>query len=402
MLASLFGDLGSDRRFLRGNKPPGEAPNGFAETALVGPAAALDAANVEAEAPHRTLWIEGSPTEALRSHLRRQQADDADRHRLALLDPLQQRAAALLRVLADTTGAPLERLQLRQHGSGADLGWIERTTVRRRHHQSVKLYLAGATASGGEADLSLALMERSQLAAVLLDGVMPAEAEACIRRLEAAVQEPGWRCPRLVFVLPPQVPVLAERITGGAWSDRLRVEAVTRPLRTTSALWNALLGIWEEATPPAATPVIAAEPTPAFIVGGPSAPAAAKAPLDESQAGERLRWLVQTEGVTGVALLDTDSGRMIAGEQPDSAAVGPDLGAAAAAGARAWRGQQLAVKAMGWLAPMDELVLSAGACQLVLRPVLHRPGLCLLALLDRNRASLALVRFRLMEADKHL
>ena len=57
---------------------------------------------------------------------------------------------------------------------------------------------------------------------------------------------------------------------------------------------------------------------------------------------------------------------------------------------------------MGLSEQIDEVMTSAGNRHSVLRLVSRHPDLFLMALLDRNRANLALARYKLMEVDKSL
>jgi predicted regulator of Ras-like GTPase activity (Roadblock/LC7/MglB family) len=80
----------------------------------------------------------------------------------------------------------------------------------------------------------------------------------------------------------------------------------------------------------------------------------------------------------------------------------PDLDLSAAASAQVLRGHRLAARNMGLSEQIDEVMVSAGPRQQVLRTVARHPDLFLLALLDKQRANLALARYKLMEAEKGL
>ena len=57
---------------------------------------------------------------------------------------------------------------------------------------------------------------------------------------------------------------------------------------------------------------------------------------------------------------------------------------------------------MGLGEQVDEVMTSAGPRQQVMRTVSRQPDLFLVALLDKHRTNLALVRFRLMEIERGL
>jgi predicted regulator of Ras-like GTPase activity (Roadblock/LC7/MglB family) len=78
----------------------------------------------------------------------------------------------------------------------------------------------------------------------------------------------------------------------------------------------------------------------------------------------------------------------------------PDLSAAASA--QVLRSHRMAARSMGLTDQIDEVMVSAGPRQQVLRTVSRHPDLFLMALLDKQRANLALARYKLMEVEKSL
>ena len=70
--------------------------------------------------------------------------------------------------------------------------------------------------------------------------------------------------------------------------------------------------------------------------------------------------------------------------------------------AQVLRAHRLAAGNMGLSEQIDEVMVSAGLRQHVLRTVTRHPDLFLLALLDTQRANLALARYKLMEVEKRL
>lgn len=387
MLATLFGDLGAP-------KPPGaddEAANGgFAATAVL--ESALEAPfNIHGQIddPHaQNLFVTGSPAQAIRDHFRETRADLGEAAQMiTLIDLARQQAPALLKALAETTGSHLERLHLREQGTMRTLALIERTAIERRGLGPVKVYHADTQGTSAEAaEVCAALMERSQLSAVLLEGVPLDDILDTLHHLHEAVQHSTWRCPLLAFVLPVQDDALAGRIRALRWPARLRVELVPGPLRGSSALWNALQSLWERRR---SEPVTAARNA-----------LAADLP-DTITAARVLAPLLGCEGLLGCAVVDGAAGQLLAGETPLPRGLAPDLPRAALACSLALRAHQHAARTMG-LPPIEELTVTTGEHQHVLRTVGARPGVFLLALLDRKRANVALARFKLRDAERAL
>ena len=68
----------------------------------------------------------------------------------------------------------------------------------------LKIYHADLRVAEGEnLRIPFVLMERSQMAAVIVGPMQPPEVEAMLLALHAAVREPTWRCESLLFLLPP-------------------------------------------------------------------------------------------------------------------------------------------------------------------------------------------------------
>jgi len=340
--------------------------------------------------PHaQNLFVTGSPSQAIREHFRRTRDDLGQRNQMiTLLDLARGRAAPLLKALSEATGAPVERLHLRDQATLKTLATIERTTVRRRDRDTLKVYFADTRDAGSEeAEVCAALMERSQLTAVLLDGVPLEAAHRAIDELLSATRHSTWRCPLIAFLLPPTAAAQAAHIRALPWPAHLRVDLVAEPLRGASALWNTLLSLWEQRRD---------EPLPMGHGRGMGAEG-----LDPKITARLLAQLLHGEGVHGCALVDGAAGTLLAGEVSLPPGLAPDLQRAALATSLALRAQQHAARTMGW-PPVEEYTLSAGDHQHIVRSIAARPGLFLLALLDRKRANVALARFKLREAERSL
>jgi hypothetical protein len=385
MLSTLFGDLGA-------GKPPRGAEEeaaGFAPTAVLEDGAEPFNIHSQIEDPHaQNLFVTGSPALAIREHFRRTRADLGEATQmLTLLDVSRQQAPALVKALSDTAGTPLERLHLREQGTLRSLAVIERATVHRRAHDTLKVYHADTRGNGPEeAEVAAALMERSQLSAVLLDRADAAAALETLHRVHEAVQHSTWRCPVVAFVLPADNALLAQRVRMLPWPARLRIETVPGPLRGSSALWNALLSLWERRRTENS--------------GFGRWPGGSDTP-DLALASQWLGQLLRCEGVQACALVDGAGGQMLAGDSSLPAGLAPDLPRASLAASLALRAQQHAARTMAQ-PPVEEVSVTCGEHQHLLRTIAARPGLFLLALLDRKRTNVALVRFKLREAERAL
>jgi hypothetical protein len=377
MLKSLFGELA--------DKEKASAPREFAATAILESRSShLSARGRMLDRHQKDLFVTGSAAQAMREHFAASREDsDTTSRRITLIDPARLWGASVVKALSDATGHPIERLLLREDGTFRTLATIERTEVQRRDEPTLKIYHADVRDGGIEqADISLALIERSHLTAVILGAMAPRTADTMLARLHAASRQPSWRCPGLAFLLPPGAAWLEHKITAIAWPESLRVEISTEPLNGVSAVWNRLLVTWERLQkPPKASPREATV-------------------LDRPRIEQQLRHVLRADGVSACALVDMRSGTLLAGEQRQAG--GPDIGVTAAACALVMRTQLEAAKLIGGDSAVDELMVTAGNHQQVMRTLSTRPGLFLLALLDRTCSNLALTRFKMMEAEKNL
>lgn len=375
MLKSLFGELGL-------LPPAADEKSDFAATALLDQRDARLAGDGRlVDRQRQDLYVTGSPAQAMREHLAATVGTDSS-HMITLLDPGGLWAPAVIKALSDATGQPVEHLDLRDETTARTLATIERTVVPRRGEPSIKLYRAELRATEGEAArIPFVLMERSDMAAVIVGALPPLSVDVLLERLQAAVHEPTWRCGALLFLLPPHATALAHRVAHADWPAALLVEIREESLSGSSAVWNTLLGSWDRLQPTPAAPAESGVPDPAHLM-------------------HLLRPVLYTEGVLGCAIAQ-DDGRLIAGELRGTAEPPLDLARIAGALAAALRAQQQALLGLGGADAVDEFVTSAGARQYVLRPLAHHPGLFVFAALTRAGANLALVRLRLGEAERN-
>ncbi len=366
------------------------------------------------------VFVSGSPAQAMRNHLAAVLPSDGHQV-ITLLDSEHRLAPRLIRSLSAATGQPVQRLNIRDHASQHVMVTLERTLVPRGAAPALKLYHADVPSWQGErapvddsATTPFVLMESSSMAVVVVSTMTPAAADDLLVRLALATQAPSWRCPTLVFVLTEQTAWVTERIRGMHWPVDMQLDVVHETLaspmdaaeateelsesgvipatvasvRATSAspaaVWNALLEAWDRHDlsnlPPADMQHVQA--------------------TDRARAVARaLRGLMTTPGILGCAVADVESGALVAGESHDATI---HLTQACAALAPLVRAQQVACGLLDAAAPFDEMFMSAGPIQYVVRSLPAAAGWFLFARIDRAKSNLTLVRHRLGEAQQAL
>ncbi len=422
MLTSLFGDLRAIR--LPGADAAGDEPNhGFAATALMESVSTeVNDQGQMVDSHLRDLVVSGSPAQAIREHFASTRADlDTATRLIALLDPTGVWASAVIKALSDASGRPVERLHLREQGTLRTLAMIERTTLERRNEDTLRIYHADVRAPGGDnAAIPVALMERSHMTAVIVGAMSPHAIDDMLRSLHEAVRQAHWRCPTLLFMLPPNAVWIANKIAMIDWPQRLRVQVLNESLTSASAVWNSLLGMWNRVkSVPTFRPApvqnehgledfpIKVADLDAAAADHAAPPEAAAAPvrrfpastLGLEAARQALAGMSGIDGLLGCAIVDVSTGMMLARHAPDPQL---KLELAAAAGTQVLRVHQQAARQMGLPEHIDEIMTSAGARHHLLRTVTKHQGLFLFAVLDKQRTNLALARYKLMEAEQSL
>lgn len=375
MLKSLFGELVPTPL-----KPGGVMPE-FAATAVLESTDTQVAPDGRMLDRHQQdLFVSGSPAAAMRAHLA--SAKHAPEVKtITLLDPTRLWAPGVIKALSDATGQPIERLHLREQATLRILATLERTIVPRRGDATLKIYHADLRVAEGEnLAIPFVLMERSQMAAVIVGPMVQEEVEAMLQALRAAVREITWRCESLLFLLPPNATWIAARIAAIEWPKSVHVEVLDEPLTGTSSVWNALLAAWDR------------QQTPIEQSADPAA-------VDARNVARQLRMLMMTDGVLGAALADAGDGDLLAGE---SRGPSVDLAKASAALAPVLRAHRQAHDAMELPGALEEFTVSAGTCYHLVRPLARRPNRFLFARLERSHANLALLKFKLAEAERSL
>ncbi|MFM2067334.1 MAG: hypothetical protein RLZZ584_2243 [Pseudomonadota bacterium] len=460
MLRNLFGDLAPPRGGGRNEAVEVDA-HGFASTAILESDETGGEPLAGNERLPRDLLVSGEPANAIRAHFASTNDDHADGERfVTLFDPAQMWAAAMIKALSDASGQPVDRMLLRDQYSLATLAVIERTTVPRRQDETLKIYHADVHAPGAEmVAISTALMERSDIVAVVVGPMHPAAIDAMIDMLSTAAASMTWRCPQLLFMLPVGALWIAQKISATSWPRSLQVQTLSEPLTSASAVWNKLLSHWIRVRPsgigstdsltldPAANAASAGPATPArsAFLGLDGAPPAAQvaqgvpatqvhadfAPTSSEAADEaitlqlpqasdaqpsvrpRLAWqpnvdkatrcmadLLQLDGVIIAALIDGSTSVVLA-----SGGNSAEIDRAAQAASEIMRTHRRTLRMMGhWRPsdPVDEVLVTAGSRYHVLRALNGHPDHFVLCVLDKLRCNLATTRFRIMEAQQAL
>jgi predicted regulator of Ras-like GTPase activity (Roadblock/LC7/MglB family) len=431
MLTSLFGDL-------RANRDAKSKDSEFADTQVNSGsgqdfAATAIMESIATEVNERgqiidrhvsDLVVTGSPAQAIREHFATTRADlETATSMITLLDPVGVWASSVIKALSDAGGRPIEKLHLREQSTLRTIAMIERTTLVRRQEDTLRIFHADVRAPGPEnAEIPVALMERSQMTAVIIGPMQPHAIDALLTSLKLATSLPTWRCPHLLFQLPPNAAWINNKVKTTTWPDRLHVHIVSEPMTGASSVWNAMLNVWNNAKlqpgwdPAAVSPMLGTSDFP-IKVGelDPSYDASAKAAsvvvdadatvvsrnvLDAARGRLALASLLQLDGLLGCALVDSASGLVLAHETRDPGTL--DMEQAAAACAQVLSGHRGAAKSMGLGDPIDEIITSAGARHMLVRALQRHPDLVLVALLEKHRTNLALARFQLLEVERSL
>jgi predicted regulator of Ras-like GTPase activity (Roadblock/LC7/MglB family) len=424
MLTSLFGDLGPPkdpaRKFDTEGQPPEQG--GFAATAILeSMATEVNQRGQMIDRHQHDLVVSGSPAHAIRAHFATTRADLGTASRLiTLLDPMGMWASAVIKALSDAGGRPIERLHLREQTTLRTLATIERTTLVRRHEDTLKIYHADVRAPGREnAAIPVALMERSHMSTVIVGPMQPHAVDSLLDILKEATTLTTWRCPNLLFMLPPGTPWIASKISAVAWPQRVQVHVLSESMSSASSVWNAMLGMWNHVkTQPAWEPPEpmlgldpdsqpvdlpipgVAEPRPTTLRPRRPVMRVSHHALDPAQAHGALAEMAGIDGLLCCAVVDAATGLVLARDASDEQ--GTDFDLCAAASAQVLRAHRMAARNMGMPEHIDEIIVSAGHRHQVLRTVSRHRDLFLMALLDKQHANLALARYKLIEVEKRL
>ena len=426
MLTSLFGDLGprdgkNKPRDFDDTQP--DSQGGFAATAIMESVATEVNERGQIIDRHVSdLVVTGSPAQAIREHFASTRADlETATSMITLLDPVGVWASSVVKALSDAGGRPIEKLHLREQTTLRTIAMIERTMLVRRQEDTLRVFHADVRAPGPEnAEIPVALMERSQMTAVIIGPMQPHAIDALLTSLKLATSLPTWRCPNLLFQLPPNAAWIGAKVEAIEWPERLHVHVVSEPMTGASSVWNAMLKVWNEAKlqpgwdPAAVSPMLGTSDFPIkvgeldpSVVGGAKAAvatgdgdAAARPVLDAARGRQALSSLRKLDGLLGCALVDAVSGLVLAHETRDPQSL--DMELAAASCAQLLGTHRDASASMGLVDPIDEVITTAGSRHVLIRALQRHPDLVLVALLEKHRTNLALARFQLLEVERSL
>jgi predicted regulator of Ras-like GTPase activity (Roadblock/LC7/MglB family) len=433
MLTSLFGDLRASRDAKSKSSDfedtqVGSGGQDFAATAIMESIATEVNDRGQIIDRHVSdLVVTGSPAQAIREHFASTRADlDTATSMITLLDPVGVWASSVVKALSDAGGRPIEKLHLREQSTLRTIAMIERTMLVRRQEDTLRIFHADVRAPGPEnAEIPVALMERSQMTAVIIGPMQPHAIDALLSSLKHATSLPTWRCPHLLFQLPPNANWINGKVEAIVWPERLHVHIVSEPMTGASSVWNAMLSVWNEAKlqpgwdPAAVSPMLGTSDFPIKVGDlGDNADAAARPPLggvdsdaaastasarpmlDAARGRQALSSLLKLDGLLGCALVDSVSGLVLAHETRDPQSLDMDL--AAASCAQVLGRHRDSARSMGLLDPIDEVITTAGSRHVLIRALQRHADLVLVAVLEKHRTNLALARFQLLEVERSL
>jgi predicted regulator of Ras-like GTPase activity (Roadblock/LC7/MglB family) len=431
MLTSLFGDL-------RASRDAKAKSSDFEDTQVVNTgqdfAATAIMESIATEVNERgqmidrhvsDLVVTGSPAQAIREHFATTRADlGTATSMITLLDPVGVWASSVVKALSDAGGRPIEKLHLREQTTLRTIAMIERTTLVRRQEDTLRIFHADVRAPGPEnAEIPVALMERSQMTAVIIGPMQPHAIDALLASLRHATSLPTWRCAHMLFQLPPNAGWIEARVHAIDWPERLHVHIVSEPMTGASSVWNAMLNVWNQAKlqpgwdPAAVSPMHGTSDFPIKVneLDGNAAPGTkaveseestpspattARAVLDAARGHQALASLRKLDGLLGCALVDATTGLVIAHEARDPETLGMEL--AAAACAQMLASHRAAAQTMGLIDPIEEVITTAGSRHVLIRALQRHADVVLVAVLEKHRTNLALARFQLLELERSL
>jgi hypothetical protein len=268
----------------------------------------------------------------------------------------------------------------------------------------------------------------------------PHAIDSLLKWLHESSSQPSWRCPHLLFMLPPSAVWIANKVNSMDWAPMLQVHVHNESLTSASSVWNAMLGTWNRlkaqpgwepaipsgddfqkrvtditqpeppiartpapsATIPVRAPAVELVPTPMPVIRPAPTTAAhvARSTLDHARAVQQLSGMLTLDGLLGCAVVDATNGLILARESRNDE--GLDLDVAAAASTQALKAHKAAARSMGLADPIEEVMTSAGARHHIIRQLSRYPDLFLFVLLDRHRTNLALARYKLMEVEREM
>lgn len=391
--------------------------SGFAAKALLDPARRESIASERpANNSSREVLLTMPPAAAIREYLSRvHQETEPTTKLISIVDPAGVWASQLINMISETGAQPVEKIHFRTRYGLRTVAGIEQTLAVRHHADSLRvahteLRLGGA----GGAEIQAALVEHSHMVAVIIGSTKSHEIDPLFNSLKAASARSSWRCPSLLFMLPPNSARIQLKIRALTWPNPLQVLLVEEPMTSPTAVWGVILAHWSLAqTQQARIRDLLGGARPSFKLSlrspEPSASprlvvtaelASVKLTVQKNdKAKAALPRLSAMEGVLAWAVVSDETAKILA---RDSSLGGElDLDQAAAACAKLMQDQRKSARELG-LKSVDELTTTSGNRQIMMRPTSKRPGVFLMALLDKQRTNMTLARMKLLEIDRHL
>lgn len=419
MLKTLFTEIGSRRRAAQAQRHQTDDDDGFAATAIMESVAAD--LNPSPTPPatacaRQELMVSGSVAQTLRAHLAEVNARQAlGTPLMVIIDPVRVWASLVISMLSQTHTQPIEHVYLREQESHRTLATIESTTVLENAGERLKVVHADVRPLTDANEVHAPLMEGSQMTTVIVGPMQAHAIDALVASLKKASSLPSWRCPALLFMLPPNSAWIQHKIQSVTWPSTLQVLMIEEPMVSAPVVWSLLMAQWRLAKAPKnlARDVLlarrheefqfSATSTPPKIVITPELAAApGRAPRIASEARPvHIAWekMSTMEGMLACALVNDETSKVIARDNRLGHAV--NLDETASACAQLMRAHRQSATLMG-LTGVDEITTSSGARQVMMRPASARPGFFMMALLDKQRTNMTLARMKLMELDKQL
>jgi hypothetical protein len=212
---------------------------------------------------------------------------------------------------------------------------------------------------------------------------------------------------------------MTHRIHAVAWPLRVAVHVISEPLTSPSSVWNALLRMWNQVkNEPSAFGAFGRNtraPAPISFSLAAEASRLSTAPIEPARAQVALAQMLHLDGLLGCAVVDRNTGLVLARETREDHPV--DMALSAATSTHLLKTHQLAARGLGLghtthtthtphaadpADAIDEIITSTPSRQHLLRTLRDHSDVFLLAVLDRQRANLATVRFKLQEVERNL
>jgi hypothetical protein len=267
---------------------------------------------------------------------------------------------------------------------------IERATVSTPKGERLKVYHADIRTAGADDDeVGDVLAERSHMSVVIIGALQAHAVASMVRRLVSATRDASWRCPWLVFVLPPGAAPLRHRLLGQEWPEHVHISIINESMMGgPTQLWNAILDAWNDRDSGIAPLTGLTEAERLRATTSTRAAAAIRA----------LTYLTSTDGLLACGVIDATRNEVVAFESVDMTQ--SELARIANALIAARNAHARVAEAIG--SRSDELLISIGPMTQLLRTCSASQGLVIVAVIDRKRVSLPQLRFKLLEAEKQL